>query len=256
MNYIKNLNAVYVRFIHDERLGAVHISLYMALYQEWNSSRFAAKFYINRHGLMLASKIGSRTTYHKCLRELEQWGYIRYYPSMNPYKGSQVSMISFADKAVPSSQETDHELEAYAERVTRNPIIKKNFQSDPAPVQSPVNSSSIIEQLPDFTSTAGGGDVVHTKKNKKKLKSFNTPQNRQAVVNYFFENDHSEKEADKFLRHYRDAHWKTKSGEPVRDWKALAAYWMDRVFQNKTVQPCQGRDNLKTTKSKSYDQPL
>ena len=37
MNYIKLLNAAFEKFYFDDRLNPTHISLYMALFQEWNS---------------------------------------------------------------------------------------------------------------------------------------------------------------------------------------------------------------------------
>ena len=40
MNYIRHLQLVYQQFMEDERLNPSHISLYMAIFQEWNSARF------------------------------------------------------------------------------------------------------------------------------------------------------------------------------------------------------------------------
>jgi len=65
MNYIKLLNAAFEKFYFDDRLNPTHISLYMALFQEWNSSRFADEFYVNRRDLMRCAKIGSKSTYHR-----------------------------------------------------------------------------------------------------------------------------------------------------------------------------------------------
>ena len=44
---------------------------------------------------MRISKIGSRTTYLKCLKELSAWEYIEYLPSQNPFKGSLVHITIF-----------------------------------------------------------------------------------------------------------------------------------------------------------------
>ena len=55
MNYIKQLNAAFEKFYFDDRLNPTHISLYMALFQEWNSSRFALDFFVNRRDLMNAA---------------------------------------------------------------------------------------------------------------------------------------------------------------------------------------------------------
>jgi hypothetical protein len=44
---------------------------------------------------MQYSKIGSKSTYHRCIKELHHWSYIIYYPSHNPFKGSKIKMLKF-----------------------------------------------------------------------------------------------------------------------------------------------------------------
>ena len=41
---------------------------------------------------MQQSKIGSKSTYHRCLKELDNYGYIEYSPSHNPYRGSKIKL--------------------------------------------------------------------------------------------------------------------------------------------------------------------
>jgi len=96
MNYIKHLNGVLDQFSKDTRLNPTHISLYIALFQFWNYNRFPNDFYINREEIMKFSKIGSNTTYHRCIKELSHWKYILYSPSHNPFKGSKVKLFNFS----------------------------------------------------------------------------------------------------------------------------------------------------------------
>ena len=96
MNYIKHLNGILDQFSKDTRLKPTHISLYIALFQFWNYNRFPNEFYINREEVMKFSKIGSNTTYHRCIKELSHWKYIRYSPSHNPFKGSKVKLFNFS----------------------------------------------------------------------------------------------------------------------------------------------------------------
>lgn len=93
VNFVKHLRAVFVLFARDGRLNASHISLYMALFHLWNLYYFQESFSINRHELMQLSKIGSKSTYHRVLKQLHSWGYILYFPSHNPLKGSRVSLF-------------------------------------------------------------------------------------------------------------------------------------------------------------------
>ena len=100
MNYIKQMNAVCAIFYKDNRLNPTHISLYVSLFQIGNINRFPDSFFINREEVMKRSKIGSKTTYHRCIKQLHQWGYIRYLPSYNPYKGSKIIILkSYGESA-------------------------------------------------------------------------------------------------------------------------------------------------------------
>lgn len=105
MNFIKHIQGAFSAFDVDDRLNATHISLYMALFLQWNRARFPEDFYINRSELMRQAKIGSKSTYHRCLANLNQWDYIDYFPSHNPYKGSRVKMSIFGTTTVPNSRQ-------------------------------------------------------------------------------------------------------------------------------------------------------
>ena len=95
MNYITHLNGVFDQFSKDNRLNPTHISLYVALFQFWNHNRFPEDFFVNREEVMSCSKIGSKSTYHRCIKELNDWKYIHYKPSHNPFKGSRVRLFEF-----------------------------------------------------------------------------------------------------------------------------------------------------------------
>lgn len=84
-----------MQFSKDTRLNPTHISLYVALFQLWNNSFFKGEFYINREEVMDYSKIGSKSTYHRCIKELSHWNYLLYSPSHNPFKGSRIKMFDF-----------------------------------------------------------------------------------------------------------------------------------------------------------------
>ena len=94
-NYIKHFNGVFDQFSRDNRLNPTHISLYVAIFQIWNYNFFKEEFYINREEVMALSKIGSKSTYHRCIKELSHWKYIMYTPSHNPFKGSRIKMFDF-----------------------------------------------------------------------------------------------------------------------------------------------------------------
>lgn len=44
---------------------------------------------------MERAKIRSKTTYHNYLRDLNDWGYLQYFPSFHPARGSRIKMSKF-----------------------------------------------------------------------------------------------------------------------------------------------------------------
>ncbi|MBL7967409.1 MAG: hypothetical protein JNK09_10430 [Prolixibacteraceae bacterium] len=105
MNYIRQLNGFFARLDQDKRMSSYHISLYFALFQQWNEQRFAEQFTITRGETMELSRLGSLNTYARCMKELTEWGYIRYNPSSNLHAGSRVTCIRF-DTAGDTASDT------------------------------------------------------------------------------------------------------------------------------------------------------
>ena len=95
MNYIRHLSGFFMRLAEDQRMTPYHISLYFALFQQWNEGRFADQFVISRSEMMQLSRIGSANTYARCIKELADWGYINYIASSNIHSGSRVCCIRF-----------------------------------------------------------------------------------------------------------------------------------------------------------------
>ena len=93
MNYIRHLNAFFSVARCDNRLTSSHVSLYMALFQYWNFNRFQNPFPVYRDTMMQLSKIGSKNTYHKCIKELHMASYIVYHPAISKYQPVKISMI-------------------------------------------------------------------------------------------------------------------------------------------------------------------
>lgn len=95
VNYIIQLNGAFDRFNNDNRIKQGHITLYLAFFQKWNREFFKRVISINREWIMEKAKFKSKTTYHNYIRDLNNWGYLRYYPSYHPAKGSKVQMSIF-----------------------------------------------------------------------------------------------------------------------------------------------------------------
>jgi hypothetical protein len=192
----------------------------MALFQYWNINRFPDEFYINREEIMKMSKIGSKATYHRCLKSLNKWKYIRYLPSHNPYKGSKIRMPKF-DTSTETSYDTSSET-----------------TSEPLEGQVLAPYTNINKQI--------------TNRNKAKL-----PKNKNEVLFFFEKRKWPALEGAKFFNHYNGIGWKIGGKIEITDWQSTAENWMLKSKEVETAKAVsQKRDNLKTSKTKNYGQPL
>jgi len=174
---------------------------------------------------MRFSKIGSKTTYHRCIKDLSHWKYLLYKPSHNPFQGSRIKMFNFE-----TSEEQVEDL-----------ICAKTDTSCVQAVASNTNENKQLEN--------------NTNKNKLGL-----PQNVNEVIDFFEKENWSELEANKFFNHYQGIGWKMGGKIKIVDWRAIAHNWILKAeeFQNvKTeVTLSQNKDNLKTSSHKNYSEPL
>ena len=93
MEQVKELTSFYSAIKSDPRIGTTHISLYMALFQFYNLNRLTNPILITRIAVMEVAKISGLATYHKCIKDLHEFGYIQYQPSYNPAISSQVYLL-------------------------------------------------------------------------------------------------------------------------------------------------------------------
>lgn len=94
MEQMKELTDFFSAIRDDNRIGTTHISLYMALFQLYNLNQFKNPVEITRAEVMGVAKISGLATYHKCIRDLTEFGYIQYQPSYNPAISSKVLFLS------------------------------------------------------------------------------------------------------------------------------------------------------------------
>lgn len=172
INYITQLNSVFELFYRDERIKQGHITLYLAFFQKWNREYFKKTLTINRELIMERAKIKSKTTYHNYLKNLDEWGYLKYYPSYHPARGSKIKMFIFGTS--PSTQQ-----------------VQNLANSVPEPSQ---------KMVPSYKHK--------TKKNFNKRHPVNF--NEKEVILFFKKNNWEEVEARKFYAYIQSKNWKTK----------------------------------------------
>jgi len=173
MNYIRHLNGFFARLAEDKRMSSYHISLYFALFQQWNADRFGQQFVITRAETMEISRLGSVNTYARCMKEMSEWGYIRYIPSSNLHSGSRVSCIRFdtaSDTGTDTARntgiendtagDTDIEIDTAADTGTdtgRNTGISSNLINDTA--SDTARNTGIENDTAGDTATDTGSDT-------------------------------------------------------------------------------------------------
>ena len=90
MDIFRPMTVFYEAIEDDVRISTTHISLYMALLQQWNLNGGINPVIITRATIMKAAKINARYTYNKCMNNLHEFGYITYLPSSNVFTLSTV----------------------------------------------------------------------------------------------------------------------------------------------------------------------
>lgn len=161
MNYIKHLSGFFEKVVLDYDFNPTHISLYIAIFQVWNQNRFVNPISISRDELMRISKISSKATYHKCIKDLVKNGYIIYSPSYNPYKSSMVEIL---------------ELDFYTKPITRKEAKKlKNEQVDePVLNQHCTSNDTSTEQVYIYTNNINNTNSLNDiNSESKKIEKLN-----------------------------------------------------------------------------------
>lgn len=74
----------------DPGIGPIHISLFMAILHSAYEQKFEGPISVFSKNLMRSAKISGVATYHRCIQELQEMGYIKYVPSYNPLLGSLI----------------------------------------------------------------------------------------------------------------------------------------------------------------------
>jgi len=290
MNYIKHLTGFFERVVKDKTLNPTHISLYIALFQFWNFNRFKNPISISRDEVMRISKISSKATYHKCLKNLHSLGYIDYQPSFNPFKGSQVFMLNFSEDLKPVSKQTKTKNEPFFEPPDEQALNKSCTGNETGSEQALVPSINYInyinntnisndlnlgEQTQNFSKKEnedlksspllgrGVGGEEERKSSAKKKEKINVTSSVvekptiQEVEIYFQQQNYPELEAQKFFNYFSSNGWLVGGKTKMKDWQAAARNWMLNTQKFNRYGESEDRaKHLNTTTGKDYSEPL
>ncbi|MEZ7507272.1 transcriptional regulator [Flavobacterium sp. Arc2] len=294
MNYIKHLTGFFNKINYETNLNPTHISLYLALFQCWNVNRFKNPTGISREEIMKASKINSKATYHKCMRELELLGFMVYNPTFNPHSSSTIIMVNFSEEVntiskIPqpthSNNEPVHNLTKtkneqvieqvneqvyiYNKKQTSKNIlnnikidIKKNLRNEPVQNLNPL----IIPQEKEIKTESGQQKEKSCAKKEKAIELDlifdTTPPSLEMILEYFSFRQSSQTEANKFFNYYSSIGWLIGGKTKMKDWKAAARNWMLNTAKFAANAPKSAYNSqpkpmhLHTATHKNYDEPL
>ena len=293
MNYIKHLSGFFDKVANDKILNPTHVSLYMSLFQFWNCNRFKNPISISRDEVMRISKISSKATYHKCLKNLHSMGYINYEPSYNPFKGSHVYLFNFSDELKPmlkkdrnSSSKSEPVFGLVTEQVVNKSYTSSETGTEQAlvPYINNTNNTNISKNLnvsnldepakkfqneDDFFKNV---DVEKEKKLREKKKSFSDSPTQlknknsggkdltptiEEVKSYFLNQNFPELEANKFFNYFSSNGWLVGGKTPMVDWQAAAQNWILNApkFISKEQQINRAK-HLNIGTNKDYSEPL
>ncbi|GAB3910330.1 hypothetical protein GCM10028826_18710 [Mucilaginibacter boryungensis] len=70
--------------VKDERVNVWHLAMMFGIMQLASNDDLNSPIYISRRKVMEYSHINNFMTYHKCLKELQVFGHITYFPSYHP----------------------------------------------------------------------------------------------------------------------------------------------------------------------------
>ena len=280
MNYIKHLTGFFEKVAIDKTLNPTHVSLYVALFQFWNCNRFKNPISISRDEVMRISKISSKATYHKCLKNLHSLGYINYEPSYNPFKGSHVYLFNFSDdlKPIPKNEKTTIPKNEPVFELVNEQVVNKLYTSSGTSNEtdteqalvSYINNTNIpnisndlkivnldeqakkIEIEDEFLKSETAEKEKKLRKKKKDL----TPT-IENVKAYFLEQHFPELEAIKFFNYFSSNGWLVGGKTPMVDWEAAAQNWILNAPKFISNEPQSNRaKHLNTGTDKDYSEPL
>ncbi|UYZ64902.1 hypothetical protein [Hymenobacter weizhouensis] len=89
MNYILHTRAAHELLTRQPAATPHHVSLYWALFYQWNAERFPAALDLDPQATMQAARIGNKSTYTEKLYDLAVWGLLRYQPSHSKHQPSR-----------------------------------------------------------------------------------------------------------------------------------------------------------------------
>jgi hypothetical protein len=278
VNFIHQFLSAMDKISETPEMNPSHVSLYIGLFTIWNYSHFKNPISISRKEVMTVSKIGSKHTYHKCLKDLHKMGFLKYFPSHNPMKGSLIEMFIFGTsteqvlnnlrgnigtstalaggKSGTSSEQVLHPYINNTNYINNKQYIyekNKNSEKEKKGKTKSSTNSRASAPVSDSGQNASPKGSRFSPPSKKELETFFEQQAEEYSIPIRF----APVEAEKFFNYYSAKGWKVGSKSPMKDWKAAVRNWLLNFKKFNGIQDQENEaGKLHNNEQKSYDIPL
>ncbi|MBC8085321.1 MAG: hypothetical protein H7Z21_19155 [Hymenobacter sp.] len=158
MNYIQHTRAAHEWLLAQPASRPLHISLYMALFHQWNAERFPESIELNHDATMKAARIGSRHTYRDTLRDLDAWGLLTYQPSKSKHTDSRCYMAVLSGPEVAQVKPPTEARSGPDKTPPPGPEVAQALRPEVAPIDAP--SGPLLAQDPVLSKTVVLNSVV------------------------------------------------------------------------------------------------
>ena len=183
---------------------------------------------------MQLSKIGSKNTYHKCIKELHNAQYIYYHPGASRFSLVRISINRLDGEKEPTIRYRQlHLFESNECSVPNTVHASTNFDTGTVPKEvhslKPNNSKQYSVSHPHNS---------NIKKEKEKQFSPGAninlqPPGIEEIEIFFTQHNYPISEAQKFYYYNHGKEWMLTNKLPITNWQAIAQKWMLNYKQEK-----------------------
>jgi hypothetical protein len=258
----------------------------VSLFLCWNYNRFINPFPINRETLLRLSKIGSKNTYHKCLKELHKAGYIFYHPAPSRFEAVKISIAQLdgkreqsgsiqldifsgsGDSQCPNNGTHKAETPVKNGTVPGPNLIPSSVKYDTVPVphlghsyklniktiNSVCNTPTKIFNKNQLVNEAIGEVIQDAPRPKNEHMENAIQPSLSEVQDFFKEYNFPGDEAQKFFLYNEGKGWMFSPRLKIQNWQSLARKWMLNANGHKSNVAVYSQNKLNN--DKDYGEPL
>lgn len=155
MNYVQHTRAAHQHLAGQPAATPHHVSLYWALFYEWNAARFPDSLPLDHAALMRTAHIGNEKTYRAALRDLDSWQMLTYHPSHTRYQPSTCCLADLSAEPFMGAKIAPHEAPTSGAEATPMPVIKGKTAHAASSASEPQMPEPVRPEMPPMLPASG-----------------------------------------------------------------------------------------------------